>query len=80
MLEGEMPFELEGEPPRVIRAREAFWEPGGDVIVVARPNRSLKLGVIRRPSTPGAVLRIRPTSRPIMPPLPFSPTTSVRTL
>ena len=25
-------FELEGEPPRVIRAGEAFWEPGGDVI------------------------------------------------
>jgi quercetin dioxygenase-like cupin family protein len=32
MLEGEMLFELEGEPERVIRAGEAFWEPGGDVI------------------------------------------------
>ena len=32
MLEGEMLFEIEGEPPRVIRAGEAFWEPGGDVI------------------------------------------------
>ncbi len=32
MLEGEMLFELEGEPPRVIRAGEAFWEPGGDPI------------------------------------------------
>src|ERR1700709_637583 len=32
MLVGEMLFELEGEPPRVIRAGEAFWEPGGDVI------------------------------------------------
>ncbi|MUN41216.1 cupin domain-containing protein [Actinomadura litoris] len=32
MLEGEMVFELEGEPERVIRAGEAFWEPGGDVI------------------------------------------------
>ena len=32
MLEGEMFFELEGQPPRVIRAGEAFWEPGGDVI------------------------------------------------
>lgn len=32
MLEGEMLFELEGAPPRVIRAGEAFWEPGGDVI------------------------------------------------
>lgn len=32
LIEGEMVFELEGEPPRVIRAGEAFWEPGGDVI------------------------------------------------
>jgi quercetin dioxygenase-like cupin family protein len=32
MVEGEMLFELEGEPPRVLRAGEAFWEPGGDVI------------------------------------------------
>jgi quercetin dioxygenase-like cupin family protein len=32
MLDGEMLFELEGQPPRVIRAGEAFWEPGGDVI------------------------------------------------
>ncbi|MGE2837079.1 cupin domain-containing protein [Mycobacterium sp. SMC-4] len=32
MLEGEMLFELEGQAPQVIRAGEAFWEPGGDVI------------------------------------------------
>ncbi|WP_144128056.1 cupin domain-containing protein [Catellatospora sichuanensis] len=32
MLEGEMKFELEGEPERVLRAGEAFWEPGGDLI------------------------------------------------
>jgi quercetin dioxygenase-like cupin family protein len=32
MLDGEMLFELEGQPPRIIRAGEAFWEPGGDVI------------------------------------------------
>jgi quercetin dioxygenase-like cupin family protein len=32
LLEGEMRFELEGEPERLIRAGEAFWEPGGDVI------------------------------------------------
>jgi quercetin dioxygenase-like cupin family protein len=32
MLDGEMLFELEGESERVIRAGEAFWEPGGDVI------------------------------------------------
>ena len=32
VLEGEMLFELEGQPPRVLSAGEAFWEPGGDVI------------------------------------------------
>jgi len=32
VLDGEMVFELEGEPVRVVRAGEAFWEPGGDVI------------------------------------------------
>lgn len=32
LLEGELLFELEGEPERVITAGEAFWEPGGDVI------------------------------------------------
>src|SRR5499426_1511143 len=32
VLEGEMLFELEGEAPRVLKAGETFWEPGGDVI------------------------------------------------
>jgi quercetin dioxygenase-like cupin family protein len=32
VLEGEMVFELAGQPPRVVNAGEAFWEPGGDVI------------------------------------------------
>jgi redox-sensitive bicupin YhaK (pirin superfamily) len=32
VLEGEVLFEVEGEPERVIRAGEAFWEPGGDLI------------------------------------------------
>ncbi|HEX6346840.1 cupin domain-containing protein [Umezawaea sp.] len=32
VLEGEMLFELEGEPARVLRAGDAFWEPGGDVV------------------------------------------------
>lgn len=32
VLEGEILFELEGEPPRVLKTGEAFWEPGGDVI------------------------------------------------
>lgn len=32
VIEGEMLFEVEGELPRVIKAGETFWEPGGDVI------------------------------------------------
>jgi quercetin dioxygenase-like cupin family protein len=32
VISGELLFELEGEPERVIRAGEAFWEPGGDLI------------------------------------------------
>ncbi|MFC6067170.1 cupin domain-containing protein [Streptomyces ochraceiscleroticus] len=32
VLEGEMRFELEGGPERIVRAGETFWEPGGDVI------------------------------------------------
>jgi quercetin dioxygenase-like cupin family protein len=32
VIEGEVLFELEGEPERVIAAGESFWEPGGDVI------------------------------------------------
>jgi hypothetical protein len=32
VLEGELLFELEGDPKRVVRAGETFWEPGGDVI------------------------------------------------
>ncbi|WP_223628983.1 cupin domain-containing protein [Microbacterium sp. EST19A] len=32
VIEGEMVFELEGAPARVVRAGETFWEPGGDVI------------------------------------------------
>ena len=32
VIEGEMIFELEGEPERVVRAGETFWEPGGDVV------------------------------------------------
>lgn len=32
VLEGEILFELEGEAPRVIKAGEAFWKLGGDVI------------------------------------------------
>jgi hypothetical protein len=32
VIKGEVLFEVEGDPPRVVKAGEAFWEPGGDVI------------------------------------------------
>ncbi|WP_420369393.1 cupin domain-containing protein [Curtobacterium sp. L1-20] len=32
VIEGEVRFELEGEPVRVVKAGETFWEPGGDTI------------------------------------------------
>ncbi|MEU5026654.1 cupin domain-containing protein [Streptomyces milbemycinicus] len=32
VTQGEILFELEGQPPRVIKAGEALFEPGGDVI------------------------------------------------
>jgi quercetin dioxygenase-like cupin family protein len=32
VVKGEMIFELEGEPQRVVKAGETFWEPGGDLI------------------------------------------------
>ena len=32
VTEGEVLFELEGQPPRVLRAGDALFEPGGDVI------------------------------------------------
>nr|WP_052864299.1 cupin domain-containing protein [Streptomyces niger] len=40
VLEGEMRFELEGEPERIVRAGETFWEPGGDVIHYQDGNHS----------------------------------------
>jgi len=32
VVEGEILFELEGQEPYPIKAGEAFWEPGGDVV------------------------------------------------
>ncbi|MEW2505852.1 cupin domain-containing protein [Amycolatopsis sp. NPDC047767] len=32
VIEGEILFELEGEEPYPIKAGEAFWEPGGEVV------------------------------------------------
>ncbi len=45
VLEGEMLFELEGEAPRVVRAGEAFWEPGGDVIHYSDANNRDDVGL-----------------------------------
>jgi quercetin dioxygenase-like cupin family protein len=45
VLEGEMVFELEGRSPRVVRAGEAFWEPGGDVIHYQDGNNRDDIGV-----------------------------------
>ncbi|MFE5284347.1 cupin domain-containing protein [Nocardia sp. NPDC056611] len=45
VIEGEMLFELEGEPPRVIGAGEAFWEPGGDVIHYSDGNHRDDIGL-----------------------------------
>ncbi len=56
VLEGEVLFELEGEPPRVIRAGEAFWEPGGDVIHYSDGNNREDVGcrfVVTMLCTPG---------------------------
>jgi len=50
MLEGEMLFELEGEPERVIRAGEAFWEPGGDLIHTTRTATTAKTSGAASPS------------------------------
>jgi hypothetical protein len=41
MIDGEMLFELEGEAPRVLRAGDAFWRPGGDRHAVIWPNRAI---------------------------------------
>lgn len=32
LVEGELVYELEGQPERIVRVGEAFSEPGGDVI------------------------------------------------
>jgi quercetin dioxygenase-like cupin family protein len=57
VVEGEMLFELEGEPERVLRAGDAFWEPGGDVIHYQDSNHSTTANlrfVVTLLSPPGA--------------------------
>jgi quercetin dioxygenase-like cupin family protein len=45
VVEGEMLFELEGEAPRVVKAGEAFWEPGGEVIHYSDGNNRDDIGL-----------------------------------
>lgn len=40
VLDGEMVFELEGDPPRILRAGDTLWEPGGDRIHYQAANPS----------------------------------------
>jgi quercetin dioxygenase-like cupin family protein len=64
VLEGEMLFELEGETPRVIRAGEAFWEPGGDLIHYQdgnnRPDVPLRFTVTMLCAPDGPMLTLVP--------------------
>jgi hypothetical protein len=56
MIEGEMLFELEGETPRIIRAEEAFREPGGEVMHYSDANNRNDIGskfVVTMVCTPG---------------------------
>jgi quercetin dioxygenase-like cupin family protein len=58
MIDGEMLFEREGEAPRVVRAGDAFWGPGGDVIHYRDANNrtdipcSFVLTMLRAPGQP----------------------------
>ncbi|HZN78856.1 MAG TPA: cupin domain-containing protein [Mycobacterium sp.] len=61
VLEGEMLFELEGEAPRVIKAGEAFWEPGGDAIHYSDANNRSDIPlryVVTMVCTPGAPMLV----------------------
>jgi quercetin dioxygenase-like cupin family protein len=51
MIEGEMLFELEGDAPRVLRAGDAFWGPGGDVIHYQDDQRSVRMPRVPSQST-----------------------------
>jgi quercetin dioxygenase-like cupin family protein len=61
VLEGEMLFELEGEAPRVVKAGEAFWEPGGDAIHYSDANNRTDVPlryVVTMVCTPGAPMLV----------------------
>jgi len=55
LLEGELLFELEGDPPRLVRPGETFWEPGGDRIhyQAANPGAVWTRFVVVMASRPG---------------------------
>jgi quercetin dioxygenase-like cupin family protein len=38
VIEGELRYEIQGRPERVIRAGEALWEPGGGVVHLRAAN------------------------------------------
>jgi quercetin dioxygenase-like cupin family protein len=38
VIKGEILFQVDGEPARVVKAGETFWEPGGDVIHIHDAN------------------------------------------
>jgi quercetin dioxygenase-like cupin family protein len=58
MISGELLFELEGAAPQVLRAGDAFWGPGGDVIHYQDANYradiacSFVLTILRKPGQP----------------------------
>src|ERR1700752_3328021 len=61
VMEGEMLFELKGEAPRVIKAGEAFWEPGGDAIHYSDANNRSDIPlryVVTMVCTPGAPMLV----------------------
>ncbi|WP_327640397.1 cupin domain-containing protein [Kribbella sp. NBC_00482] len=45
VVDGEMRFELEGEPEQILKAGDVFWEPGGDVIHYQDGNARGDIGV-----------------------------------
>jgi hypothetical protein len=58
MISGEMLWEIEGQAPRVLRAGDAFWSPGGDLIHYRDANNrddipcSFVLTMLRTPALP----------------------------
>jgi quercetin dioxygenase-like cupin family protein len=60
VLEGEVIFEVEGTPERVIKAGESFFEPGGDVIHYQGGNN------LKDKSSKFLVVMICPPGKPVL--------------